>query len=126
MNLGYEVGRNTVKRVLAENGIDPVARCPTAWSTFLRADWGVIAATDFFPVEVVTRRGLVWYFVLFVIDSKSRSVEIAGITGTPSGDWMQQIARNLVDCEEGFLTSSRHLIHDRDPLFTHAFAGSLQ
>jgi transposase InsO family protein len=126
MNLGYEVGRNMIKRVLAENGIDPVGCRPIAWKTFLRAHWGAIAATDFFTVEVVTWRGLVRYFVLFVIDLKSRRVEIAGITAMPNGEWMRQVARNLVDCEEGFLANSGHLIHDRDPLFTHAFAGTLK
>ena len=34
---------------------------------------------------------------------------------------MSQIARNLTDCEEGFLNGSHHLIHDRDPLFTMSF-----
>ena len=34
---------------------------------------------------------------------------------------MKQIARNLTDCDEGFLNETRHLIHDRDPLFTKAF-----
>jgi hypothetical protein len=97
-----------------------------AWKTFLRAHWGAIPATDFFTVEVVTWRGLVRYFVLFVIDLKSRRVEIAGITPTPNGTWMQQVARNLVDCEDGFLMSSRYLIHDRDPLFTQAFGWTLR
>ena len=30
---------------------------------FLKAHWGAIAATDFFSVEVLTRVGLVRYFV---------------------------------------------------------------
>ncbi len=34
---------------------------------------------------------------------------------------MKQIARNLTDCDEGFLKETRYLIHDRDPLFTRAF-----
>ena len=125
-NLGYNVGRNTIKRVLAENGIDPTGRRPMAWKAFLRPHWGAIAATDFFAIEVVTWRGLVRYFVLFVIDLESRRLEVAGITATPNGDWMQQVARKLVDCEDGFLVNSRYLIHDRDPLFTCAFAGTLR
>jgi transposase InsO family protein len=39
---------------------------------------------------------------------------------------MRQIARNLADCEEGFLKGSRHLIHDRDPLFTTSFRAILK
>ena len=85
-----------------------------------------IAATDFFTVEVVTWRGPVRYFVLFVIDLKSRSVEIAGISRFPDGQWLTQLARNLTDCESSFLRTARYLIHDRDPLFTKEFAKRLQ
>jgi len=34
---------------------------------------------------------------------------------------MSQIARNLTDCDDGFLKDARYLIHDRDPLFTRSF-----
>ena len=85
-----------------------------------------MAATDFFSVEVITRSGLVRYFVLFVIDLKTRRVEIAGILPRPDGVWMSQIARNLTDCEDGFLSGASYLIHDRDPLFTRSFRGALE
>ena len=39
-----------------------------SWSTFIKAHWGAIAATDLFTVEVVNPFGLVRYHVLFVID----------------------------------------------------------
>ena len=120
-NVGHEIGRNTIKRILNENGIDPAPLRKMPWKTFLKAHWGAIAATDFFSVEVLTRAGLVRYFVLFVIDLKSRRVEIAGIAQQPDGEWMKQIARNLTDADDGFLNGSHYLIHDRDPLFTDAF-----
>jgi transposase InsO family protein len=120
-NVGHEIGRNTIKRILLENGFDPIRRKGMSWETFLKAHWGAIAATDFFSVEVLTRSGLVRYFVLFVIDLKTRRIGIAGILTRPNGEWMKQIARNLTDCEDGFLNGSRHLIHDRDPLFTKSF-----
>jgi len=125
-NQGYTVGRNTIKRVLAENGIDPAGRRPTSWKTFLKAHWGTIAATDFFTVEAITWRGLVRYFVLFVIDLKTRQIEIAGIVSSPDGAWMAQIARNWTDCDEGFLRHTRYVIHDRDPLFTKTFRAILE
>ncbi len=34
---------------------------------------------------------------------------------------MKQMARNLSDCDSGFLNGARYLIHDRDPLFTERF-----
>ena len=74
---------------------------------------------------MITQSGLVRYFVLFVIDLKTRRIEIAGIIQQPEKEWMKQIARNLTDCENGFLNGSRYLIHDRDPLFTKSFRETL-
>lgn len=41
-NLGHEVGRNTVKRILAAHGIEPAheRRKRIPWSAFLKAHWG--------------------------------------------------------------------------------------
>ena len=81
-NLGRTIGRNTVKRILLERGLEPAPerskRAP--WKSFLRAHWGAIAAADFFTVEVMTWFGLVRYQVFFVMDLKTRRVEIAGVT----------------------------------------------
>ncbi len=123
-NLGHDLGRNTIRRILADAGLEPAPERGKRirWATFLKAHWGAIAATDFFTVEVVTNVGLVRYFVLFVIDLKTRRVHIAGIAHQMYGKWMEQVARTLTDPLEGFLRGSRYLIHDRDPLFTARFA----
>ena len=39
---------------------------------------------------------------------------------------MIQVARNLTDCEDGFLNGTHYLIHDRDPLFTASFREALK
>ena len=39
---------------------------------------------------------------------------------------MKQIARNLTDCEDGFLSGKRYLIMDRDSKFTDAFRKILE
>ena len=124
-NLGHEIGRNTIKRIRLDYGFDPARKRGMSWKTFLKAHWGAIAATDFFSVEVIKQSGLVCYFVLFVIDLKTRRIEIAGIIQQPEKEWMSQIARNLTDAEDGFLNGSRYLIHDRDPLFTKSFRETL-
>jgi len=80
-----------------------------------------MAATDFFTVEVWTPRGLVTYYVLFVMRLKTRSVHIAGVTTAPNGAYMKQVARNLTDVSDGFLLDSRYLIMDRDTKYTEAF-----
>jgi putative transposase len=63
--------------------------------------------------------------VLFLIDLSSRRVEIAGLAKQANGLWMTQVARNLIDADEGFLVGKRYLIHDRDPLFTAEFLETL-
>ena len=127
-NLGHELGRNTIKRILADHGIAPAPERgkSMSWSTFIKAHWGAIAATDLFTVEVVNPFGLVRYHVLFVIDIATRCVCIGGITSDPNGEWMKQVARNLTDMWDGFLLGKRYLIHDRDPLFTEAVRGLLR
>jgi transposase InsO family protein len=126
--LGHEIARNTVKRILLERGLEPAPerakRMP--WKTFLRAQWGAIAAADFFTVEVMTWFGLVRYRVFFVMDLRTRRLEIAGITHDAHGRWMVQIGRNLTDAVEGFLRHKRFLILDRDPLYTSEFRDLLQ
>jgi putative transposase len=126
-NLGHELGRNTIKRILAEHGLEPAPRRDKAmpWKTFLRAHSGVIAAANFFSVEVLTLTGLIRYVVWFIIDLESRRVHIAGVVRQPHDAWIQQIARNLTDSVDGVLRGKRYLIHDRDPLFTEAFQAIL-
>jgi putative transposase len=70
---------------------------------------------------VLTLGGLVRYVVFFVMNLKTRKVEIAGITSQPDEVWMTQLARNLTDAGEGFLREVQYVIPDRDPLYTAAF-----
>jgi transposase InsO family protein len=122
-NLGHVVGRNTIKRILGEQGLAPAPsrRQRMPWKTFLKAHMGAIAAADFFTVEVLTFTGLVRFYVLFARDLETRRVQIAGLVRGADGTWMKQVARNLTDPMDGFLRGMRHLIHDRDPLFTREF-----
>jgi putative transposase len=127
-NLGFDLGRSTIQRILTEHGIEPAPlRGKTMpWRTFLKAHGGAIAAADFFSVEVLTRGGLVRYLVLFVIDLKTRRVHVAGVTSQADGAWMAQVARNLTDAAAGPLKGFGHLIVDRDPLYTAHFQALLQ
>ena len=98
----------------------------TTWKEFLCRHRDVIVAADFFTIEAWTRKGLTRLLVLFLIDLSSRRVEIAGVAREANGLWMSQVARNLSDAAEGFLTGKRYLIHDRDPLFTAEFLEILE
>jgi len=127
-NLGHEVGRGTIANILKQHGLEPAPERErkTTWKEFLCRHREVIVAADFFTIEAWTRRGLTRLLVLFLIDLSTRRVEIAGVTRDASGLWMSQVARNLSDVAEGFLTGKRYLIHDRDPLFTEEFSKIIQ
>ena len=120
-HLDHRVARSTIAKVLKEHGIKPSPDRPMSWATFVRSHAHLIAAADFFTTEVWTVRGLVRHFTLFVIDIATRRVHVAGTTTNPTSAWMEQMARNLTDCEEGFLTGRRFLILDRDAIFSPGF-----
>ncbi len=73
-NLGHDIARNTVKRILRDHGIDsaPERTRRTPWKAFLQAHWEGLAACDLFTVEVLTLAGLRRYLVFFVIELKTR------------------------------------------------------
>jgi hypothetical protein len=126
-NLGHRVGRGTIANILRENGIEPAPErdAHTRWSTFLKAHWECLTATDFMSVEVRTFKGLVTQYILFFIDIASRSVHVAGITAHPDNSWMTQIARNITDMDDGFLRGKRYVILDRDAKYSDGFRNVL-
>src|SRR5450432_2319166 len=126
--LKIEIGRTTVANILADAGIEPAPEREKkrTWKRFMEMHWESLCACDFFSVEVLGIAGTVRYMVFFVIEIRSRAVEIAGIQVDPDGGWMKQVARNLTDPVDGFLGGAKYLIHDQDPLFTEAFSAILR
>ena len=122
-NVGHHISDTTVKNVLKAHGIEPAPerKHETTWATFLKAHWDVLAAIDFTTVEVWTKGGLVTYYLLFVMELKTRRVHFAGCTTNPNEAWMKQIARNLTDLFDGFLLGNRIVLMDRDGKFCPAF-----
>lgn len=63
---------------------------------------------------------------VFVLDLKSRRVEIVGSTRNPDAAFMGQAARRLMDAVDGFLARHRVLICDRDAKWTDRFRAPLE
>jgi putative transposase len=127
-NLDIKVGRGTVRRILRDHLIEPAPSRGRriAWSTFLKAHWRGVAASDFFTVEVWSWTGLVTYYVLFVIDLSTRRVTVAGMTTNPNDSWMLQMSRNLIDVRSGALRDKHLLIVDRDSKYSLSFRQTLE
>jgi transposase InsO family protein len=116
-NLGHQVGRSTIARILKAHGLPPAPNRPTSWQTFLRAHWGAIAGADFFTTEVWTWRGLVTFYAVFVIDLATRRVQVLGITPHPDDAFMYQVVRTFTMADG---TPCRALICDRDAKWSAA------
>ena len=121
-NLSHQVARGPLANVRKERGLEPAPdrKTRTTWRECLAAHWDVLAAADFFTVEVWTPRGLTRFTVLVLMHRASRRGQIAGISAEPDGPWVTQLMRHATDAEDGFLRHRRFLIHDRDPLFRPA------
>src|SRR2546423_15592696 len=98
----------TVRNILRRHHREPAPprrKGGMGWAQFLKLQWDVLAATDFFTVEVATWHGLVPSDVLGVMAQATRRVQIVGITPHPTAAFMQQCARQLTDPCEGFLVA---------------------
>jgi transposase InsO family protein len=118
--LGHAIAASTVWEILHAAGIDPAPRrAGPSWREFLAAQAHAIIARDFLVVETVLLKRL---HVLVFIEHGTRRLHLAGVTARPTGAWAAQQARNLAMDLDGRLSTLRFLIHNRDPLFTTAFA----
>ena len=119
-NLGHRVGRSTIARILRAEGIPPGRQRPMAWRTFLQAHWPALVAADFFTTEVWTARGLVTYYIVFVLELHSRRVQVIGCTPYPDEAFVIQCLRQVTGEPSGLLREGRILLCDRDPKWSRA------
>jgi putative transposase len=125
----HNVSRATIRRILQEHGFDPgPKRGRGTWHEFIQRHVKTFWATDFFTKTVWTLRGPVTYYVLFFIHLHTRRIHIAGMTPSPDGPWMAQMARNMsmTFAEEAVEFRPTHIIRDRDSKFTAQFCFILE
>jgi transposase InsO family protein len=118
-NLGHRIGRSTIARILRAAGIPPSRQRPMTWRTFLQAHCPALVAADFFTTEVWTGRGLVTYYVAFLLEVQSRRIQVIGCTPYPNEAFVIQCLRHATG-ETGLLPDGRLLLCDRDPKWSSA------
>jgi putative transposase len=123
-NVGFCLDALTVRHILRRHHLEPAPqrrKAGTSWGQFLTLHGEVLAATDFFTVEVATWRGLVTYYVLLVMELSTRRVHLAGITSPPTDLFMTHGARQLMEPCDGCLLGKRYRLHARDEKFVPGF-----
>ena len=111
LKLGFDVSEITVSRYMPRRPVDPdkVKR----WMAFLRNHKDAIAAMDFFTVPTASLRML---YVLFVIEHGRRCIVHFNVTPNPTSAWVIQQLREAFPYD----TAPRHLVFDRDTIFSPA------
>ena len=88
------------------------------WSTFLKNHAKSIIACDFFVAVTATFRML---YVFVVIEHGTRRLAHLNVTAQPSAEWTLQQLREALSEDR-----HRHLIHDRDRIYSRQLDESIK
>jgi hypothetical protein len=76
-HLGHAIDKITVRHILRRHHMDPAPqrrKGGMGWAPFLKLHWEVLAATDFFTVEVATWHSLVTSYTYCILSNASASI----------------------------------------------------
>jgi putative transposase len=123
-NLGHSIDAITVRNILRRHHLDPAPRRRQAgmsWEQFLKLHWEILAATDFFTMEMARLPGFVTDALRFAMDLATQYVQLAGISPQSQDALLVLCTRLVTAPSAGCLVGTRGVIHDLDIPRTRAF-----
>jgi transposase InsO family protein len=117
VKLGIGVSPRTVRKYMPKRP-PGVPRGDQRWSTFLKNHAKAIVACDFFIAVTATFRLL---YVFVVIEHGTRRLAHVNVTANPTADWTLQQLREAITEDR-----HRHLVHDRDRIYSRRLDESIE
>ena len=120
--LGIKIGRQTVRRILKEHGIEPSPdRTSDKWSEFLNRHGETLWGCDFFSVKSVTASGIRDLYVLVFLCLETREAIVSESTKHPDSAWVCEQTKHFINKTKDRDKIPEMIIHDRDVKFTKEF-----
>jgi len=121
------VSRNTVKRILKANGLDPgPKRGIGTWDEFLKIHAATLWQCDFMAIRSLTPKGFRDLFVLVFLHVETRGVHLSPSTYHPDEAWVCDQAKAFVRHTRKTGLGTDIIMHDRDGKFCAAFDAALE
>jgi putative transposase len=121
------VSRNTVKRILRVNGLDPgPKRGLGTWDEFLKIHAATLWQCDFMSVKALTPKGFRDLFVLIFLHVDTRQVFLSPASYHPNEIWVCDQAKAFVKQAKKSGLGVDRVMHDRDTKFSAAFDAELR
>jgi putative transposase len=126
--LGIEsVSRNTVKRILKANGLDPGPRRGVGtWDEFLKLHAATLWQCDFMSLKAVTPKGFRDLYLLVFLHVETRRAFVTPATYHPNEAWVCNQAKAFVKHTQKSGLGTDIVMHDRDTKFTASFDATLE
>jgi putative transposase len=119
--------KNTVKRILLDNGFDPAPkRGEGTWDEFLKQHAATLWQCDFLTIRSLTTAGFRDLFVIVFLHVGTRRVFITPSTLNPNEAWVLDQAKAFLRQLPKDQRHSFYVQHDRDTKFTKSFDETLR
>lgn len=121
-----KISRQTVRRILKEEGIEPGPnRSSDSWTKFVERHKETLWACDFFSVRTVTARGIRQMYVLVWLCLETREAIVSPSTDHPNSAWVVEQTEMFLEDTGSREKTPEIVIHDMDTKFTREFKDTL-